>query len=100
MYLIELFIPVPSTPLDRGTEGLEMIQRELTERFGGVTAYVNSPAKGLWDGGQSPEEDRVIVIEVMVEDLDRAWWRQYRRKLEDLLQQKELLVRAHQTERL
>ncbi|WP_259667561.1 hypothetical protein [Rhizobium lentis] len=40
------------------------------------------------------------MIEVMVDSLDRVWWRQYRRELEQLLGQDELLVRALPVETL
>jgi hypothetical protein len=36
----------------------------------------------------------------MVDTLDRAWWRRYRRDLEQLLRQDELLVRAIPVEAL
>jgi len=40
------------------------------------------------------------VYEVMVESLDRAWWAQYRSRLERRFNQEELVVRAHEIERL
>ncbi|WP_259667562.1 hypothetical protein [Rhizobium lentis] len=48
MHLIQLFIPsAPQTTIDIG-DVIATIQREMTERHGGMTAYLNSPAKGLW----------------------------------------------------
>ncbi len=100
MQLIQLFIPAaPRAAIDI-EDIIATIQREMTERHGGVTAYLNSPAKGLWSNDEGTEEDTVIVIEVMVNSLDGAWWRQYRRKLEELLGQDELLVRALPVETL
>ncbi|ANK90618.1 hypothetical protein AMK01_CH01110 [Rhizobium sp. N6212] len=100
MHLIQLFIPAaPRAAID--IEGIiAAIQREMTERHRGVTAYLNSPARGLWSNDEGTEEDTVIVIEVMVGSLDRVWWRQYRRELEQLLGQDELLVRALPVETL
>src|SRR4051794_12008604 len=99
MHLIQLLIPTASR---KGKVGdiVSTVLGELTERFGGATAYVNSPAKGLWADAGSPEEDRIVVVEVMVEDLDRTWWRQYRSKLEMLLKQEELMVRTLPAEKL
>ncbi|MCV9943915.1 MULTISPECIES: hypothetical protein [Rhizobium] len=100
MHLIQLFIPAaPQAAIDI-EDIIAMIQREMTERHGGATSYLNSPAKGFWSTSEGTEEDTVIVIEVMVNSLDRAWWRQYRRKLEQLLGQEELLVRALPVETL
>jgi hypothetical protein len=94
MHLIQVFIPAaPQVPIDV-EDVIATIQREMTERHGGATAYLNSPAKGLWSNGEGAEEDDVIVIEVMVDTLDKAWWHQYRRNLEQLLRQDALLVRA------
>ncbi|MBY3583776.1 hypothetical protein HJA77_21740 [Rhizobium bangladeshense] len=100
MHLIQLFIPAaPQAAIDI-EDIIATIQREMTERHGGVTAYLNSPAKGLWSNDEGTEVDTVIVIEVMVGSLDRVWWRQYRRELEQLLAQDELLVRALPVETL
>ncbi|MBY5461687.1 hypothetical protein HFO89_36205 [Rhizobium leguminosarum] len=94
MHLIQVFIPAaPQAPIDV-EDVIATVQREMTERHGGTTAYLNSPAKGLWSNGEGEEEDDVIVIEVMVDTLDKAWWHQYRRNLEQLLRQDALLVRA------
>jgi hypothetical protein len=42
----------------------------------------------------------VVVVEVMTDHLDRAWWDAYRRELEARFRQDELVVRAMQIERL
>jgi hypothetical protein len=78
-------------------ELFERVKTELTHRFGGVTAHLQSPAEGAW----KPEEqdvihDRIAIFEVMVEDVDTAWWREYRQKLERELDQHRILVRLHQ----
>lgn len=41
-----------------------------------------------------------MVYEVMTEQLDRAWWADYRRALEVRFQQEEVVVRAQSMERL
>lgn len=53
-------------------------RRELAEAFDGLTAYLRSPATGLWtapDGRQ--ERDDVVMVEVVTDTFDRAWWRRY-----------------------
>lgn len=71
------------------------IRSELTESFGGVTAYLHSPAKGAWlDASGHLERDDMILVEVMAADLDRHWWGDYRARLERMFQQDRVLVRA------
>ena len=77
------------------------VARELTERFGGVTAYARAPAKGSWKPytGETVHDD-IVVYEVMVDALDAAWWAQFRKRLEERFDQEELVVRAHEIQRL
>jgi hypothetical protein len=71
------------------------MRRELAERFGGVTAYARAPARGWWQSGRRTERDDIVVVEVMVRRLDPRWWAGYRRRLERLLRQRELVIRRH-----
>lgn len=41
-----------------------------------------------------PVKDRIVVYEVMVDELDAAWWAAYRERLAQAFGQKELVVRA------
>ena len=71
------------------------VRRELTDRFGGATAYTRSPAEGTWqDDEGGVHHDDVVVVEVMVDSLDRAWWAAYRHELTARFRQAELIVRA------
>jgi hypothetical protein len=69
-------------------------RRELIERYQGVTAYVRSPAKGAWVGPEGEEQDDVIMVEVLVDDFDRAWWRSYARTLAERFGEDEIHIRA------
>jgi hypothetical protein len=74
---------------------------ELTERYGGVTAYLRSPASGVWrDEGGEEARDEVVMVEVMVGKLQRQSWAEYRRVLERRFRQAELVVRALRIDRL
>ena len=81
---------------------LRVAQRvELTERYGGVTAYLRSPASGVWrDEGGEEARDEVVMVEVMVGKLQRQSWAEYRRVLEGRFRQAELVVRALRIDRL
>ena len=101
MHLVEIFLPVYDNRGKRFAAALYRAERErLVERFGGLTAHSQSPARGLWSNKGRTEKDELIIFEVMVKKLDRRWWQAYRRRLEKTFKQKELLVRAHTVTRL
>jgi hypothetical protein len=95
-FLIQILVPAydndrrPFAP----AESLR-IRQELTERFGGVTAYTRAPAEGFWedDSGRTRRDD-VVIVEVMTDALDRSWWGVYARELATRFAQDELIVRA------
>ena len=101
MHLVQLLLPLRDErgkPFARSL--YQTIRDELTERFGGLTAYSRAPAEGLWESEHVVTRDDIVVYEVMVEALDRAWWAEYRRALEGQFEQDELVIRAHAMERL
>ena len=102
-HLIQILLPIHArdgTPLPQ--EMFARVRVELTERFGGVTAYSRSPATGLWkrDDVEAIERDQVIMVEVVVEVFDRDWWIAYREQLEQRFGQEEVLMRALAMERI
>ena len=48
MVLIQLLLPINGTAGVEGLAPLATTRRELAHRFNGLTAYLRSPAKGLW----------------------------------------------------
>ena len=103
MYLIQLLLPVRDErdrPFPR--ELYERLTRELTDRFGGVTAYTRAPATGLWEETRSGEQvrDDIVVYETMVDGLDERWWKALRERLEGEFHQDELVIRAQKIRRL
>lgn len=102
MHLVQLFLPVydnDGRPFPKAR--FDAVRTELADAFGGVTAFMRSPAVGLWedDDGDVCRDD-VMLFEVMVDTLDRAWWRGYRGTLEQRFQQDEVMLRASAVERL
>src|SRR4051794_19116745 len=100
-YLVQILVPIYDNasqrfPSDRFNE----VRAKLTDTFGGLTAYTRAPAEGLWDTGRTVKRDDIVVVEVMVNSLDRAWWRDYRRELEHLFRQDKIVVRAQGYESL
>jgi hypothetical protein len=82
------------------TEHYNDVRTKLTDRFGGLTSYSRAPAEGLWDSGSTVRRDDIVVVEVMVESLDRTWWKNYRIELEQLFRQDQMVIRAQAYEAL
>jgi hypothetical protein len=102
MYLIEILLPRMDNaghpfPMD----AFDHVRQELADHYGGVTAFLRSPASGLWqdDSGILCSDD-IVTFEVMSSTLDRTWWQSYRVQLEQRFRQKEIVVRAISFERL
>ena len=68
---------------------------ELTEKFGGATAFTRNPAEGFWENpGGNVTHDEVIIVEVLVRDAEAEWWADYKRTLEARFKQETILIRA------
>lgn len=100
--LVQLLLPLKMRDgSDVPAEMFAEVRIELTQRFGGVTAYSRSPATGLWKRTEAEvERDQVIMIEVVVEMFDREWWSQYRDTLAKRFDQEEIHARAIAIERI
>jgi hypothetical protein len=101
MHVIEIFLPLADNqgrPFLREQYG--RVRKELVERFGGLTAFTRSPAEGLWVEDGETSSDRIVIFEVMAEQLDRSWWREYRRQLEQRFAQDMILIRSSEITQL
>jgi len=102
MQLIQLLLPVADNqgvPFPRET--FLAVRDELTGRFGGLTAFTQAPAEGLWrDEDDRVAYDAIVIFEVMAEELDRGYWSAYRRYLEATFRQDRIIIRAAPTELL
>lgn len=102
MYLVQFLLPLYDNKGKQFAHALyAQVRYELTERFGGVTAYAQAPASGLWQQESGKVvHDELIVHEVMAETLDRDWWRSYRQRLEARFSQTSIVIRAHAVQML
>ena len=95
MNVIQVFLPLDT---GRGEpippETIEGLVAGLGDRFGGATAYTREPAEGLWKRATTIERDRIIVVEVMVDQVDDQWWSAYRERLEREFAQERVLIRV------
>ena len=96
MHLVQLLLPVYDNDKRAFPRAyFDQVRQELTQQFGGVTAFIRSPAVGLWkDDDEDITRDDVIMFEVMTDHLDQNWWNGYRQKLEKIFRQETILARA------
>jgi RNA polymerase sigma-70 factor (ECF subfamily) len=96
--LIQLLLPTRfpnGTASQDATAALAETRRELAEAFDGLTAYVRSPASGVWTAPDGrTEQDDVVMVEVVTHRFDRVWWRAYVDKLAARFRQHVVHVRA------
>ena len=94
-YLVQLLLPLSNNEGRPFEHDLYAATRlELTRRFGVVTTYMRAPARGLWQNDEGRvDRDDIVIFEVMLEDLERDWWRQYRESLRTRFEQDALVVR-------
>lgn len=101
MHIVEILLPLTDNEGDPfGTELFGKVRSELVERFGGLTAFTQGPAEGLWEDEGEVSRDEIVIFEVMADELDRGWWAGYRRKLEEMFAQDAIVVRAREIELL
>ena len=96
MNLVQLLLPLYDNDGEAiPQESFSKVRRELTERFGGLTAFTQAPAEGLWKkNGEPPSRDHIVIFEIMTPEIDAAWWTGYRRALEALFRQESVVIRA------
>lgn len=95
MHVIQFLLPLRDNeqrPFARAD--FEKVRAELTERYGGVTAFLQSPAMGAWMEEGETVRDEMVLFEVMVEPFERTWWSGYRAELERRFRQERIVMRA------
>jgi hypothetical protein len=94
--LIQILLPLyDEKGKSFSVESYARIKEELTEQFGGLTAYTRAPATGLWKENEDKvSRDEIVVYEVVANDIDKSWWKIYKKKLEHDFRQDELMIRS------
>ncbi len=100
MTLVQILLPLFDNDGNRFEhDRYQAVRKHLIEQFGGLTAYTQAPATGLWETDENAViRDDIVVYEVMTDALDRNWWVSYRKELELRFQQESLVVRATQVD--
>ena len=98
MYLTQILLPLYDNhghklPKDK----YDAVCNQLIDRFNGLTAYTRTPAKGFWqEDGQRTIHDDIIIYEVMSDQSETNWWKEYRDKLEKIFSQETVIIRQHE----
>ena len=102
MHLIRLLLPLHDNNKQEFPVAYFLkVREELTNRFGGMTAFVRSPAVGLWkEDTNKVSRDNMVMFEVMSNQLDKEWWSNYRTQLQKEFRQEELLIWASDVTKL
>jgi hypothetical protein len=101
MLLIQILLPLADEDgVSFPAEQYGHLAQQLTDQFGGVTSFTRSPAEGRWKQGGETEHDEIVVMEVMIDEVDRAWWADLRERLAREFRQSEIVVRCQPIERL
>jgi hypothetical protein len=100
--LIQIFLPLYNNDKQHFDRSLyDDLQNRLKDQFGGVTFYRNAPAEGLWrDETGKTDFDELIIAEVMIEEVNKEWWEQFKHRLEQVFHQDEILIRSIMFEKL
>jgi len=101
VFLIQILLPAQDGSASGGEGRVAQTRAELVERFGGVTAYTQTPAHGEWtDPRGRRTADAVVMVEVVAPAFDRAWWSGYAGTLARRFQQDAIHLRALHVEML
>ena len=97
-HLIQILLPLSDNegqPFPRSE--YMRVRSELTERFGGLTAFTRGPAEGFWEEDGETAHDDIVVFEVMTSGVDQSWWDRYRHTLETRFRQECIIIPAQET---
>jgi len=93
MRLVRFYLPLRDNAGEAfPAEMFRAIETELSGRFGGVTAHLESPASGLWRHGGEMHADDVVIFEGLSSEAERDWWSTYRDRLARDFRQKAVLM--------
>lgn len=96
--LVQLLLPVyDNAGQPQPARLFRAVNGKLLREFGGVTAYTQSPALGLWkdrdDAERKVSRDAVVVYEVMAAGVDTDFWKKYKQLLKKQFRQEEIVIR-------
>jgi hypothetical protein len=94
VHLFQILLPVKDNAGQPfAQKDFDGVKNELATEYGGVTAYLQSPAEGLWRETGETDTDHIVIIEVMTKEIDLARWRKRRAELERRFRQDKVVIR-------
>ena len=94
VHLVQILLPLKDNAGQQFAEtDFDGLKNELATEHGGVTAYLQSPAEGLWREGGETDTDHIVIFEVMTEEVDLPRWRKRRAELEQRFRQDKVVIR-------
>jgi hypothetical protein len=94
VHLFQILLPVKDNAGQPfAEEDFDRVKNELATEHSGVTAYLQSPAEGLWRQAGETDTDHIVIFEVMTEDVDLPRWRKRRAQLERYFRQDKVVIR-------
>jgi hypothetical protein len=102
MQLVQIFLPLYNNNKQEFDRPLyDDLRTLLKDQFGGVTFYRSAPVEGLWrDENGTTNYDELIIAEVMLVDVNKEWWQQFKQLLKQIFSQEEILIRSIAFEKL
>jgi hypothetical protein len=95
MYLIQILLPLYDNNGEAfGHSTYNLIRKQLTESFGGVTIYNRAPATGIWKENDKHVRDEIIIFEIMSEELNLTYWNACKLQLQEIFKQDVIIIRA------
>ena len=95
MYLIQILLPQSFKGEPFPATLFNVFMKEWTERFGGVTAYTQSPAQGLWkNDNDKTVRDEMVLMELVTENIESEYWKDCKQRLCEAFEQQEVLIRS------
>lgn len=67
MHIVEILLPLSDRNGARFSRSLfNQVRSEMTEKFGGVTAFTRTPAEGSFETGDRVVHDEIVIFEIMI----------------------------------
>jgi hypothetical protein len=99
--LVQILLPIRDNDGRAfGKSLFDDVRSDLADHFGGVTTYMRAPATGIWEDDGEQVKDDVVIFEVMVDHIEREFWRLYRLELQEKFEQDVIVVRAQKIDML
>jgi len=90
---LELFLPASNNEGSSFPDSnYSELEKELTERFGGVTIYSRGAVEGKWKNETTSTSEPMVVYEVLLAEFEETYWTTLKRRLEKKFSQKEIMV--------